>query len=462
MPDAPLDEIAARGFHGVWLMGVWQTGAVGQAMALTFPDLLATYDRFVPGWTEDDIGGSPYSIGAYSPAPEIGGPEALARFRARLQERGLGLVLDFVPNHLGRDHPWTDNAPTRLVQGTAEDLERSPDSYFEHSHGDGRTTVFAHGRDPHFAGWSDTVQVDYRRAETRTAMTRLVRELAAQCDGLRCDVAMLVLPDVFERTWGALDDETPGDFWRECIADVRASGLDPVMIAEAYWDTEPQLLERGFDFVYDKGLYDTLLGGSADDTRSRLEAGGPSIWNGVHFLENHDEERAMQTWGPERMPGAAAVTYSLPGLRFFFDGQREGRRIRIPVQLSRDPHEDPVPECVDFYRHLENLLRHPLLQGESWRPAPVRPAADDVGLPPIAGSLWAEGSRGCLVVANLSGDRQGTRIPLPVPPDADGTLHLRDEFSGTGFERSLNELRDPGLYVELEAWAVQGFVWDAG
>src|SRR4051794_2128916 len=47
----------------------------------------------------------------------------------------------------------------------------------------------------------DTVQLDYGNPATQTAMRGELLAAAAVCDGLRCDMAMLILPDVFQRTW---------------------------------------------------------------------------------------------------------------------------------------------------------------------------------------------------------------------------------------------------------------------
>jgi hypothetical protein len=63
--------------------------------------------------------------------------------------------------------------------------------------------LLAYGRDPYFPGWPDTLQLNYGNPATQEAMIGELVKIAGQCDGVRYDVAMLVLPDVFERTWGA-------------------------------------------------------------------------------------------------------------------------------------------------------------------------------------------------------------------------------------------------------------------
>ena len=167
--------------------------------------------------------------------------------------RGLRLMLDFVPNHTAPDHPWVEEHPEYYVRGTEEDLARAPQNYTRVKR-KGGDLVLAHGRDPYFPGWSDTLQLNYANAATQKAMAGELLRIAGQCDGVRCDMAMLVLPDVFERTWGA----RPQPFWPNTIKQVRAASPDFVFMAEVYWDMEWTLQQQGFDYAYDKRLYDRL------------------------------------------------------------------------------------------------------------------------------------------------------------------------------------------------------------
>ncbi|MGQ0723020.1 MAG: alpha-amylase family glycosyl hydrolase [Candidatus Eiseniibacteriota bacterium] len=445
VPDEALDRFRERGFHAVWLMGVWRTGGEGRRLALHYPDLRAAYSRLLPDWTEEDVLGSPYSIQAYD-AAGVGGDDALARFRARLHERDIGLVLDFVPNHLARDHPWTTEHPEHLVTGTADDLAREPTSWFEAKESAPAPRVFAHGRDPWFPGWTDTVQVDHRRSAARRAMTNRFVDVARRCDGVRCDVAMLVLEDIFQRTWGPLPVPEPGDFWTEAIGALHAAKLDTVLIAEAYWGLEPRLIALGFDFAYDKGLYDALLAGDVDAVRSRVESAAPE--KGVHFLENHDEERARKAFGAERIRAAAAVTYSLPGTRFFHEGQAEGRELRLPVQLARDPGEPVREDSLSFHRTLWRLLADPLFHAGRWAPLEVRPVLPGDPRPPLVGSVWSSGEDFLAVVANLATRISAGRLVVPLP-DGPARVGWTDELNAAAFETSRSETREAGLLMEV-------------
>ena len=144
-------------------------------------------------------------------------------------------------------------------------------------------------------------------------------------------MAMLVLPEVFERTWGIRS----APFWPRATAEVRSQVPDFLFMAEVYWDLEWTLQQQGFDATYDKRLYDRLEHGASPAVRGHLQAAldfQDRLWR---FLENHDEPRAAATFAPDHR-AAAVITFLSPGLRFFHQGQREGKRVRIPMHLAAD------------------------------------------------------------------------------------------------------------------------------
>ena len=120
--------------------------------------------------------------------------------------------------------------------------------------------VLANGRDPYFPAWPDVVQLNAFAEELRGAATDVLTGIAEQCDGVRCDMAMLMMNDVFARTWGGRVGPAPQtDYWPEVIGRVRESHPGFLFLAEAYWDLEWDLQQQGFDYCYDKRLYDRLL-----------------------------------------------------------------------------------------------------------------------------------------------------------------------------------------------------------
>ena len=191
--------------------------------------------------------------------------------------------------------------------------------------------LLAHGRDPYFDGWPDTLQLDYSRVATQEAMIAELLKIAGQCDGVRCDMAMLVLPEVFERTWG----HRAPVFWPGATGRVRERVPGFCFMAEVYWDLEWTMLQQGFDYAYDKRLYDRLREGHARPVREHLLAGLDFQSKLARFLENHDEPRAAATFAPGMHEAAAVITFLSPGLRFFHQGQFEGRRKRISPHLVR-------------------------------------------------------------------------------------------------------------------------------
>ena len=199
--DAELDQLARAGFDLVWFLGVWQTGQAARHVSASNPEWLAEYHRVLPEFRDSDVCGSCFAVCDYHVHSDFGGDEALARLRGRLAERGLRLILDFVPNHVAPDHRWVQEHPEFFVAGTEEQLAAQPQNYHRLDTGSG-SRILAYGRDPYFAGWPDTLQLNYGDPTLQDALLGELLRIAGQCDGVRCDMAMLVLPDIFEKTWG--------------------------------------------------------------------------------------------------------------------------------------------------------------------------------------------------------------------------------------------------------------------
>ena len=145
--------------------------------------------------------------------------------------------------------------------------------------------------------------------------------IAGKCDGVRCDMAMLLLPEIFQRTWGI----TPEPFWPKATAAVHAKYPDFTFMAEVYWDLEWTLQQQGFAYCYDKRLYDRLKEGHAGPIRDHLLAGLDYQDKLARFLENHDEPRAAAEFPWPQHQAAAIITFLSPGLRFFHRGPVRGR-----------------------------------------------------------------------------------------------------------------------------------------
>ncbi len=267
VPDSYLDRLAEQGFDWIWFLGVWQTGEAGRRVSREQPEWVAEFRDVLPDLQQQDITGSCFAITSYEVNADFGGNAALARVRERLQRRGLKLLLDFVPNHTAPDHPWVRTHPEFYVRGTEEQLKRAPQNYIR-TGTEGKSTVLAYGRDPYFAGWPDTLQLNYAEPALQQAMKQELNKVAEHCDGVRCDMAMLILPEVFERTWGV----RPELFWPGAIQSIQASNPGFIFMAEVYWDLEWMLQQQGFNYTYDKRLYDRLREGHARPVRDHLRA----------------------------------------------------------------------------------------------------------------------------------------------------------------------------------------------
>lgn len=456
VPQAELERIGALGFDGVWLMGVWERSPQSREIASSIPDLFSEYERALPDLTAADVVGSPYAVHRYQVDAALGGPDALAVLRTRLRQVGLRLVLDFVPNHLAIDHPWVAEYPNRFVQAGADRLASEPQNYFRREIAD-LPRIFAHGRDPHYNGWTDTVQLDYRTQDTRCAVRELLAGIAGQCDGIRCDMAMLVIREVFVRTWGGEFDPPAADFWSDAIGTVKARHPAFAVIGEVYWDLEYRLQQLGFDYTYDKRLYDRLVNADAESLRDHLRATIEFQRRLTRFIENHDEPRAAAAFGPERSRAAAVLALTVPGMRLVHEGQIEGRRQRLPVQLGRRRAE---PSDLTMQTHYARLLRavsDPVFHEGAWQLLEPRPAGPSGSSRGFIAHHWSMGNARRLVIVNWSANQAQCFLPLELPALAGTSWQLRDLLGPAWYERWGDDLLAPGLYLDMPAYAYHLF-----
>jgi Alpha amylase, catalytic domain len=454
IPDAELDRLASSGFDWIWFLSVWRTGAAGKQVSRSSQDWRREFEETLPDLSKEDIAGSGFAITGYTVHPALGGDAALARLRERLWSRGLRLMLDFVPNHTALDNPWVEEHPDYYVRGTESDLAKAPQNYtwVKRKQGD---LLLAYGRDPYFSGWPDTLQLDYSNPATQEAMIGELLKIGRQCDGVRCDMAMLVLPDVFERTWGR-----PAPlFWPEATRRVRETVPGFRFMAEVYWDLEWTMLQQGFDYAYDKRLYDRLRDRYARPVREHFHAGLDYQGKLARFLENHDEPRAAATFCPGMHEAAAVITYLTPGLRFFHQGQFEGRRKRISPHLVRGPTEPADKTLQQFYADLLAVIRQPPLRDGTWSLVDCVPAWDGNGTSDcfIAWCWQGADDQRRLVAVNYAPNQSQCYVRFPFPPVSGRTVRLKDLTSTAAYDRDGNELVSRGLYLDLPPWGFHVF-----
>jgi hypothetical protein len=456
LADVPADEwdrVTPAGVDAVWLMGVWKRSRVGTQLAMEAEDKVASLRAALPDLETVDIIGSAYCIRQYKVAGRFGGRKGLAAARAALAERGVRLLVDFVPNHVAPDHGWLADHPEYFVHGSADDVAHDPSAYLQT--GD---VVIARGRDPYFPPWPDVAQLDAFDPGLRSAAIATLLDIAQIADGVRCDMAMLLLNDVFARTWGVDAGDVPEkEYWDEVIGAVGEAAPDFLFVAEAYWDLEWRLQQLGFDYCYDKRLYDRLLHEDAPSVRGHLRADLGYQSRLVRFLENHDEPRAATELGPEQERAAAVIIATLPGATLWHEGQFEGWRAHAPVFLRRRPAEPIDVELRDFHRHLLAVAAE-VRRGE-WALGEAGGWPGDHTCEQLLTWSWTDDDTRSLVVVNWAGAPAAARVQLPWGDLAGQAWHLEDALAGVSYERDGDELAAEGFYVQLPPWGFHVLSW---
>jgi len=448
VPQQEWDAIAARGFDAVWFMGVWERSPAGIDISMRNPGLLEDFKRALPDFAAQDNVGSPYCVRRYVVDEHLGGPKGLAVARRLLSERGLRLILDFVPNHVAPDHPWVMTHPEYFIQGNADEARNDPASFVEAG-----GKVFACGRDPYFPAWPDVLQLNAFQPELRQAVVDTVSSIAEQCDGIRCDMAMLVLNNIFEHTWGDRAGTRPvHDYWTTVIPAVKGKYREFRFIAEAYWDREWELQQQGFDYCYDKKLYDRMEHGEAESVRLHLLATLAYQERMVRFIENHDEPRAAATFPGGKGRAAAVAILTLTGARLLHEGQFEGRKVRLPVFLGRRPAEPVDHELAAFYGRLVQETRRDAFRNGAWRLCERSGWPDNQSCLNILAWCWAKDDERYLIIINFRQQAAQARVQVPWDELGGKTWRLSDVLSGESYDRSGDEIRDAGLYVDLKPW----------
>jgi hypothetical protein len=448
VPAVEWDAVGAYGFDAIWLMGVWERSPAGIMIANQNQNLLDDFRRALPDFRPCDNAGSPYCIRRYAVDRNLGGPEGLAIARRELSKRGMNLILDFVPNHVAPDHPWVDEHPEYFIRGNADDIRNDSTSYMEL-----RGEVCACGRDPFFPAWPDVLQLNAFEPGLREAVIETVSSIAQQCDGIRCDMAMLVLNSIFERTWGGrAGTRAATEYWVDVISATKKKHSGFLFIAEAYWDLEWELQQQGFDFCYDKKLYDRLEHNNAESIRLHLCSDLAYQGKLLRFIENHDEPRAAASFSAAKHRAVALTAATLPGIKLFHEGQFEGRKVRLPVFLGRRPDEPADPDVHRFYTKLLEAINRPVFREGEWSLCDRTGWPDNASYQNLVAWSWLKDDQRYLIVVNLSECPVQARVRVPWADAGGGKWCLVDALSGATFERDGNEMLSAGLYVELRPW----------
>ncbi len=284
-------------------------------------------------------------------------------------------------------------------------------------------------------------------------MIETLSEIAEQCDGVRCDMAMLFLNQIFERTWGARAGARPvDDYWASVIPAIKERHPGFKFIAEAYWDLEWELQQQGFDHCYDKKLYDRMEHGDPESVRLHLLADRAYQEGMVRFIENHDEPRAAAAFPSGKARAAAVAVLTLPGAKLLHEGQLEGRKVRLPVFLGRRPAEPVDEDLRAFYGRLLGAVAREVFRDGEWRLCERSGWPDNQTHRSVLAWCWAKAGERYLVVINFGQDAAQARVRVPWEDLGGGTWRLTDTLVGETHERHGDEMLGAGLYVDLAPW----------
>ena len=383
VPDAELDRLAAWGFSGLWLIGVWERSPASQRIK----QLCGNHDAIA----------SAYSLYDYEIAADLGGWEALANLRERAGRRGIRLASDMVPNHTGIYSRWviqhpdwfvqTDYPPFPTYQFNGEDLSldgnaciQVEDGYWTKSDAavvfryiertTGRTRYIYHGNDGTSIPWNDTAQLNYLIPEVREAVIQTILHVARNFPIIRFDAAMTLAKKHYQRLWfpvpglgGGIPSRAehgmsreefdalfPVEFWREVVDRVAAEAPGTLLLAEAFWMMEGYFVRTlGMHRVYNSAFMNMLKTEENANyrltIRNVLEFNPEVLKRFVNFMNNPDEKTAVEQFGTQgKYFGACVLLSTMPGLPMFGHGQIEGFHEKYGMEYKRAYWDEAVDE----------------------------------------------------------------------------------------------------------------------
>jgi hypothetical protein len=452
IPPSEWNDIEKLGFNAIWLMGIWRRSPLGRSISRENQDLYPAYQESLEDWKYSDLPGSPYCIKDYSVDPSFGNQLCLEKLKKSLNKKGFKLILDFVPNHLARDNYLVESHPAYFIQGTEIDFESKPQEYFRS--GD---HIIAYGKDPFFPPWQDTAQVNAFSEGYRITMINELKRIGKICDGVRVDMAMLLLNGVFAKTWrdkaGVIPEK---EFWSEIITEVRKTHPSMIFLAEVYWGKEWELMQLGFDYCYDKRLYDRIIHENAETIRLHLQADIGFQQKLVRYIENHDEVRASSVLPLQKLKAATLLVSTVPGGRLMYEGQWHGRKSMNHVLLGRRKNERVDRETLDFHFNLTNELNR-LHDNGIWSLCESTGWLNNQTYENILSYTWQDGGSKDLIVINYSKEQSQARLMLPWKEIGNSPIKFKDNFTKSEYTYQGSEISQNGLFVDLEPFGYHFF-----
>jgi glycosidase len=283
-----LPRLKSLGVNIVWLMPIYPVGKVKAVPPMGSPYAVANYDRV---------------------SPEFGSEADLKALVASAHAKSMAVILDWVGDHTAWDNPWIAHK----------------DWYLRDSAGDPIS--------PPGTGWADVAGLDFSSKPMRDAMIASMKRWIVKdgVDGFRCDAA----------------DRTPIDFWKDALADLRASVHRRLFfLAEG---NRPDDFKAGFDAIYGWDFYHALIdvigkGKPATELATwdaHERRGAKPGQEPLRFITNHDEWAFSGTpskvFGGERAATAAfAIACFYGGIPMIYNGLEIGWDKPIGI-FGRDP-----------------------------------------------------------------------------------------------------------------------------
>lgn len=455
VPDEYWDELSKKKFEYVWLLGVWKICESVIEKYCFEEELVRSYNKALKGWRRRDVIGSPFSIDYYELNSQLGDMQTLIELKKKLNDRGLKLILDLSPNHFGADSKLIRENPEIFLEVDKSLYVNDSHTYFKPYEDFER--YFAHGRDPFFPAWQDTIQVNFFSNQAREYFKKILTEIINYCDGVRCDMAMLALNNIFKNTWaGVLEkkgwEQPEEEFWSEIISYIKNNNKDFIFIAEAYWDLEWDLQQLGFDYSYDKKLTDRLRYETSREIHDHLLAENEYQKKSLRFIENHDEDRAITAFGKEKSKAASVIISTIQGMRFYHNGQFEGKKIRLPLQLGREPEEPVIQGIKNFYKKLIDITTHDIFKNGEWNLLePIPSWEGNNSYTNILAWEWRLKNNRRIILVNYSDILSTCRLKFDVTGLPDD-FQIIDLLNDQEYYRTTEEVFHMGLYVELKPW----------
>ncbi|MDR0451477.1 MAG: alpha-amylase [Treponema sp.] len=394
IPDGELDELAHRGFTGLWLIGLWER---------------SNASRVIKQWTGNpEAAASAYSLYDYDIAGELGGWGALANLRDRCHRRGIRLGSDMVPNHTGIDSRWIAEHPDRFLQlpyppfpaynyncgnlsGRDDITVQIEEHYFDRSdcavvfkrtdNRTGEARYIYHGNDGTSMPWNDTAQIDFLNEEAREAVIRTIIGVCKQFPIVRFDAAMTLAKRHIQRLWypepgkggdiasrsehaipaEEFNRRIPNEFWREVVDRCAAEAPNTLLLAEAFWMMEGYFVRTlGMHRVYNSAFMNMLKKEEnskyRDTIKNTLEFDPEVLKRFVNFMNNPDEETAVAQFGKgDKYFGICTLLVTMPGLPMFGHGQIEGFEEKYGMEYRRS-YRDEKPDQGFVERHEREIF----------------------------------------------------------------------------------------------------------